>query len=330
MGEAVIVSAARGAAAGDGSVSAGYRGLAEHGDGAIVTLRERLDTYEQLMRLDKPIGILLLLWPTLWGLWLSSYGFPNPGVFVIFVLGVVLMRSAGCIVNDIADRNFDPLVERTKARPLARRAISVAEAIALAAVLAGLAFVLVLQLNALTIKLSVAALALAVIYPFLKRVFWLPQAWLGVAFGFGIPMAFAAHQNGIPPVAWWLLGAHVFWAIAYDTEYAMVDREDDRRIGLKTSAILFGRHDVHLTMLCHGVFIALMTLIGVRANLGLIYFIGLAIALVLAAFQYPMIHTRTREGCFKAFLQNNLMGAAIFAGIVGDFALQIPTPWIKL
>ncbi len=295
-----------------------------------MTLRERLDTYEQLMRLDKPIGILLLLWPTLWGLWLSSYGMPNPGVFVIFVLGVVLMRSAGCIVNDIADRNYDPLVDRTKDRPLARRAISVTEAIALAAVLAALAFLLVLQLNALTIKLSVAALALAVIYPFLKRVFWLPQAWLGIAFGFGIPMAFAAHQKGIPPVAWWLLGAHVFWTIAYDTEYAMVDREDDKRIGIKTSAILFGHLDVALTMLCHALFIALMTVIGVRANLGLAYFGGLALALGLAGYQYLLIRDRTREGCFKAFLHNNWIGAAIFAGIVADFALRIRAPWVAM
>jgi 4-hydroxybenzoate polyprenyltransferase len=295
-----------------------------------VTLRERLDTYEQLMRLDKPIGILLLLWPTLWGLWLSSYGVPNPGVAVIFILGVVLMRSAGCIVNDIADRDFDPQVERTRNRPLARRAISVTEAIVLAAVLAALAFGLVLQLNKLTIQLSFAALALAVIYPFLKRVFWLPQAWLGVAFGFGIPMAFAAHQNGIPPVAWWLLGAHIFWTIAYDTEYAMVDRDDDRRIGMKTSAILFGRMDVPLTMLCQGVFIALMTVIGVRANLGLAYFAGLTAALGLAGYQYLMIRSRSREDCFRAFLHNNWIGAAIFVGIVADFALRVPAPWVKL
>ncbi|MCC6532043.1 MAG: 4-hydroxybenzoate octaprenyltransferase [Burkholderiales bacterium] len=295
-----------------------------------MTLSQRLDTYERLMRLDKPIGILLLLWPTLWGLWLSSYGLPNPGVFVIFVLGVVLMRSAGCIVNDIADRDFDPQVERTRTRPLAARAISVAEAITLALLLAGLAFLLVLQLNRLTIQLSVAGLALAVIYPFLKRFFWLPQAWLGVAFGFGIPMAFAAHQNAVPPIAWWLLGVHVFWTIAYDTEYAMVDRDDDLRIGIKTSAILFGRHDVALTMLCHGLFIAGMMLIGYRANLGLGYFLGIGAAGMLAAAQYFMIRSRSREGCFKAFLHNNWMGAAIFAGIAADFALRIPMPWVQL
>lgn len=294
-----------------------------------VTLRARLDLYEQLMRLDKPIGILLLLWPTLWGLWLSSYGFPNPAVFVIFVLGVALMRSAGCIVNDIADRNFDPQVERTKDRPLARRAISVAEAIALACVLFGLAFVLVLQVNRLTIQLAFIALALAVIYPFLKRVFWLPQAWLGIAFGFGIPMAFAAHQNAIPPVAWWLLGVHVFWTIAYDTQYAMVDRNDDVRIGIKTSAILFGDKDVFFTMLCHALFLAGMTAIGVQVNMGAMYFGGILAAAVLAVQQYFILRPRTREASFKAFLHNNWIGAAIFAGIVADFALRIPAPWMR-
>jgi 4-hydroxybenzoate polyprenyltransferase len=294
-----------------------------------VTLRERLDIYEQLMRLDKPIGILLLLWPTLWGLWLSSYGFPDPGVLLIFLLGVVLMRSAGCIVNDIADRNFDPEVERTANRPLARRAIPVKEAIALAAVLGLLAFGLVLQLNRLTVLLSFVALALAVIYPFLKRVFWLPQAWLGIAFGFGIPMTFAAHQNAIPAVAWWLLAANVFWTIAYDTAYAMVDRNDDVRIGIKTSAILFGRRDVFFTMLCHGVFLAMMAWIGWRFNLGLMYFAGIAAAGVLAVRQYYILRPRTREASFKAFLHNNWLGAAIFAGIVADFALRIPTPWLR-
>lgn len=296
----------------------------------IVTLRERLDIYEQLMRLDKPIGILLLLWPTLWGLWLSSYGYPNPGILVIFVLGVVLMRSAGCTVNDIADRNFDPQVERTRERPLARRAIPVAEAIALAAVLFLLAFALVLQLNRLTIQLALVALALAVIYPFLKRVFWLPQAWLGIAFGFGIPMAFAAHQNAIPPVAWWLLGANVFWTIAYDTEYAMVDRNDDVRIGMKTSAILFGERDVFFTMLCQALFLGAMLWIGVRFNLGTMYFLGIAAAAALAVRQYFILRPRTRETSFKAFLHNNWIGAAIFAGIVADFALRIPAPWIRV
>jgi 4-hydroxybenzoate polyprenyltransferase len=294
-----------------------------------MTLKERLNVYEQLMRLDKPIGILLLLWPTLWGLWLSSYGNPDPGVLLIFVMGVVLMRSAGCIVNDIADRDYDPLVERTKDRPLARRAIAVKEAIALAAALTGIAFVLVLFLNKLTIQLAVVAFVLAVVYPFLKRFFWLPQAWLGIAFGFGIPMAFAAHHDKVPPIAWWLLAANVLWTIAYDTEYAMVDREDDRRIGIKTSAILFGHLDVALTMLFQTLFIVLLAVIGVRAHLGVGYFIGVAVAAVLASFQYALIRDRTRAGCFKAFLQNNWVGAAVFAGIVADFMLRIPAPWTR-
>ncbi|RPI44135.1 MAG: 4-hydroxybenzoate octaprenyltransferase, partial [Betaproteobacteria bacterium] len=275
-------------------------------------------------------GILLLLWPTLWGVWISSHGTPRVDVLLIFVLGVVLMRSAGCIVNDFADRNFDPQVERTRTRPLAIRAISVAEALTLAALLAGLAFLLVLQLNALTVRMSFVALALAVVYPFLKRFFWLPQAWLGAAFGFGIPMAFAAHLEAIPPIAWWLFAAHVFWTIAYDTEYAMVDRDDDIRIGLKTSAILFGRWDVALTMLCHALFLLGMAAIGYRANLGIGYFLGIAVAAVLAAAQYFMIRARTRDGCFKAFLHNNWIGAAIFAGIVLDFILRVPMPWPSL
>ena len=294
-----------------------------------MTLKERLDVYEQLMRLDRPIGILLLLWPTLWGLWISSYGHPDPVVFIVFLLGVILMRSAGCIVNDIADRDFDPQVERTKDRPLARRAISVKEAIALAAVLAAIAFLLVLQLNLLVVELAVIALALAVIYPFLKRFFWLPQAWLGIAFGFGIPMAFAAHHDWVPSIAWWLLAANVLWTIAYDTEYAMVDRDDDRRIGIKTSAILFGNRDVAITMLCLALFLALMAVIGVRARLGVGYFCGIAVASVLAAYQYTLIRDRTREGCFKAFLHNNWLGGALFVGIIAEFLWRIPAPWAR-
>jgi 4-hydroxybenzoate polyprenyltransferase len=288
-----------------------------------VTLKERLDIYERLMRLDKPIGILLLLWPTLWGLWLSSYGIPNPVVLLVFIMGVLLMRSAGCIVNDVADRNFDPHVERTQDRPLARRLIPVTEALALAAFLALLAFGLVLQLNALTVKLAIGALALAVIYPFLKRFFWMPQAWLGIAFGFGIPMAFAAHQNAIPTAAWVLLAANVFWTIAYDTEYAMVDRDDDRRLGMKTSAILFGRMDVTFTMLCHAIFVAMMAGIGVWARLGVFYFVGVLAAAALAVWQYRMIRDRDQARCFQAFLHNNWIGAALFAGIVLDFAFKI-------
>src|SRR5450759_2351460 len=289
-----------------------------------MTIKERIDVYEKLMRLDKPIGILLLLWPTLWGLWLSSYGHPNPAIVVIFILGVVLMRSAGCIVNDFADRNFDPHVERTKDRPLAARLISPLEALLLAGGLILLAFLLVLQLNALTIKLSLIACLLAVIYPFLKRLFWLPQAWLGIAFGFGIPMAFAAHHGFVAPLAWIMVVANIFWAIAYDTEYGMVDRDDDVKLGLKSSAILFGCFDVIGVMVCHALFLSIMMYVGYRALLGVFYFVGLVIAACLAGYQYLLIHERQRERCFRAFLNNNWLGAAIYAGIVADFLLRIP------
>ncbi len=289
-----------------------------------MTLKERLDIYEKLMRLDKPIGILLLLWPTLWGLWLSSVGSPNPWVTAIFVLGVALMRSAGCIVNDFADREFDRHVERTKGRPLAAQLISPLEALLVAGILALLAFLLVLQLNWLTIKLSGVALALAVIYPFLKRFFWMPQAWLGVAFGFGIPMAFAAHQNHIVPLAWVLVLANVFWAIAYDTEYAMVDRDDDLKLGLNSSAILFGRFDVAGVMICQALFLMCMVYVGVKAQCGVGYFSGLVVAACVAAYQYLLIRERRREGCFSAFMLNNFVGAAVWAGIIAEFWWRIP------
>lgn len=289
-----------------------------------MTIKERLDVYENLMRLDKPIGILLLLWPTLWGLWLSSYGHPNPAIVAIFVLGVVLMRSAGCVVNDFADRDFDPHVERTKNRPLAAKLISPLEALLVAGVLILLAFLLVLQLNTLTIELSVVACLLAVVYPFLKRYFWLPQAWLGIAFGFGIPMAFAAHQEFVAPLAWAMLAANVFWAIAYDTEYGMVDRDDDVKLGLKSSAILFGSFDVFGVMVCHALFLSIMLYVGYQARLGAFYFVGVATAVCLAGYQYRLIRRRQRDRCFKAFLGNNLIGAAIFAGILADSLLRIP------
>ncbi len=289
-----------------------------------MTLTERLDVYEKLMRLDKPIGILLLLWPTLWGVWLSSYGAPNPWVTAIFVLGVVLMRSAGCIVNDIADRSFDLHVERTRDRPLASGKIRAGEALMLTGLLMALALGLVLQLNALTVKLSVVAALLAVTYPYLKRFFWFPQAYLGVAFGFGIPMAFAAHGNHVVPIAWTLVVANIFWAMAYDTEYAMVDRDDDLKLGLKSTAILFGRFDVLGVMVCHALFLATMLYVGYRARLGAGYLSGVLVAAAFVAYQYSLVSSRTREGCFRAFLHNNLVGAAIFVGIVVDFILRIP------
>ncbi len=286
------------------------------------TLRERLDLYERLMRLDKPIGILLLLWPTYWALWFSALGRPNWIVVWIFTLGTVLMRSAGCVVNDLADRNFDPHVERTKARPIAAGKVSTKEALLLAAVLALCAFILILPLRSwFIIGLSVAALFLAITYPFTKRFFAVPQAYLGVAFGFGIPMAYAAHLDMIPMVAWWLLLANVFWAMAYDTEYAMVDRADDLRIGIKTSAITFGRFDVAAVMLCYTITFALIAYVGWQLHLGTFFYAGLAVAVALAGYHFTLIRERDPAKCFKAFLHNNWIGASIFAGIAFDFLL---------
>jgi 4-hydroxybenzoate polyprenyltransferase len=290
-----------------------------------VTLLERLNAYEKLIRLDKPIGILLLLWPTLWALWLSSRGRPSLGIVWIFILGTVLMRSAGCAINDFADRNFDGHVARTRERPLAAGLIKPWEALVVAAVLTLAAFALVLQLNMQTVILSVAALFIAATYPFTKRFFALPQAYLGIAFGFGIPMAFAAQTGRLPAVAWLLLIANVFWAVAYDTEYAMVDREDDRKIGIKTSAITFGRHDVTAVMICHALSLLILAWIGWRYALGIYFFAGLLMAAGLAATHYPMIRDRDPESCFRAFRHNNWIGAMVFAGLVASF--RLPTPF---
>ena len=288
-----------------------------------MTLVERLDAYERLMRLDKPIGTLLLLWPALWGLWLAAYGVPDMAVLLVFMTGTVLTRSAGCAVNDFADRDFDRHVERTKDRPLAAGLIRPWEALAVAAVLFACAFALVLFLNRLTVMLAFVALALTVTYPFLKRGFSFPQAWLGVAFGFSIPMAYAAHHGKVAPVAWVLLAANVFWAIAYDTEYAMVDREDDRRLGLKSSAILLGRFDVAGVVASHVVFLALMIAVGVWLAMGPAYYAGLAVAAALIGYQYRLIAGRERAACFKAFLNNNWVGLAIFAGIFADLTWRV-------
>ncbi len=287
-----------------------------------LSFRERIDAYEKLMRLDKPIGILLLLWPTLWAVWVSSHGRPNWLVLWVFVIGTALMRSAGCAVNDVADRNFDPHVERTRNRPVAAGLVRPAEALLLAAALALGAFVLVLWLNRLTILLALAAAFLAASYPFTKRFLPLPQAYLGIAFGFGIPMAFAAHNDYVPPLAWAMLAANVFWTLAYDTEYAMVDRDDDLKLGIKSSAITFGRYDVAAVMACHGIFLAAMAGIGAWLKMGPLYYLGLAAALGLVAYQFTLIRGRDRGRCFKAFLHNNWVGAAVFAGIALDYLLR--------
>ncbi|MBU0603208.1 MAG: 4-hydroxybenzoate octaprenyltransferase [Gammaproteobacteria bacterium] len=287
-----------------------------------MNLLGRLNAYERLMRLDKPIGILLLAWPTLWALWVSAGGKPSPFMVWIFMLGTVLMRSAGCVINDYADRNFDGHVERTRSRPLATGEVGTREALLLAGGLALAAFVLILPLHPLVIQLSFGALFLAAAYPFTKRFFAIPQAWLGVAFGFGIPMAYAAQLFAVPMQAWLLLAANVFWAIAYDTEYALVDREDDLKIGIRTSAITFGRFDVAAVMACYAIAIALLALYGRIENLGIFYYGGLTVAACIAAYHYTLIRERDRARCFRAFLHNNWLGAAVFAGIVLDFALR--------
>ena len=288
-----------------------------------MTLVERMNAYERLMRLDKPIGILLLLWPALWGLWLAAYRVPDLDLLLIFVTGTVLVRSAGCVVNDFADRDFDPHVKRTRDRPLAAGLVKPGEALALAGVLFALAFALVLQTNRLTVMLSVVAVALTVIYPFLKRGFSFPQAWLGIAFGFSIPMAYAAQYGKLVPVAWVLMSANMFWAIAYDTEYAMVDRDDDVRLGLKSSAILLGRHDVTGIVASHALFLMLMAIVGWWQFLGMLYYVGLLVAAGLVYYQYRLIRTRDRDACFKAFLNNNWIGCAIFIGLAADLYFRI-------
>jgi 4-hydroxybenzoate polyprenyltransferase len=288
-----------------------------------MTLLERLSLYEKLMRLDRPIGILLLLWPTLWALWIASAGNPHWIILWIFIVGTVLMRSAGCVINDYADRDFDPHVERTQHRPLATGHVSTREALLLAATLSLLAFLLILRLNKLTIMLSFGALFLAASYPFTKRFFAIPQAYLGIAFGFGIPMAFAAETGSVPWFAWVMLIANIFWAVAYDTEYAMVDREDDLKIGIKTSAITFGHHDVRAVMVAYAVALALLGWVGIHLRMGLFYYAGLLAAAGVALYHYRLIRQRERAKCFKAFLHNNWLGAAIFLGIVLDYLIPI-------
>ncbi len=284
-----------------------------------MSIADRITTYAQLMRLNKPIGILLLLWPMLWGLWFAAQGMPDGQILVIFILGTILMRSAGCVINDFADRKIDPHVERTKDRPMAAGRVSSTEALLLSAGLSVCAFLLILPLNQLTILLSVPALFLAGTYPFTKRFFAMPQAYLGIAFSFGIPMAFAAQTNSLPPIVWILMLANLFWVIAYDTEYAMVDKPDDLKIGIKTSAITFGRFDVLGVMISHLCFLALMVTIGQLQQMNWIYYAGLVSAATLIIYQFSLIRHRDRTLCFKAFLHNNWVGMVIFTAIALDF-----------
>lgn len=283
---------------------------------------QRLALYAKLVRLDKPIGILLLLWPTLWALWMASNGVPSVQHLLIFILGTVLMRSAGCAMNDWADRDFDKHVKRTAERPLTSGKIHHWEALLVAGVLSALAFLLILPLNGLTKQLSVVALFVAGSYPFFKRFFAIPQAYLGIAFGFGIPMSYAAVQGQVPLLAWLMLFGNVCWAVAYDTAYAMVDRDDDLKLGLRTSAITFGRFDVAAIMLCYGGLFAVMAWVAVQLQLAWPFWLGWGAALGCAGYHYTLIKDRERMACFKAFLHNNWLGACLFAGVVGAYGVR--------
>jgi len=282
---------------------------------------KRINAYERLLRLDKPVGTLLLLWPTLWAVWIASRGRPTLDILLIFITGTFLMRSAGCALNDWADRDIDGRVARTRDRPLAAREIEPKEALALAAVLAAVAFCLVLFLNPFAIVLSFAALAIAGAYPFAKRYVPLPQLGLSIAFSCGIPMAFAAVRNALPWECWALFAANACYAFAYDTEYAMVDRDDDLKIGIQTSAITLGRHDVAAVMASYILMVAILVWIGVVLGLGWAFFAGLAVAAAMMLYHYTLIRARSREGCFRAFRHNNWVGLAIFAGIVFSYPL---------
>ena len=281
----------------------------------------RVADYLDLIRWNRPAGSYLLLWPTLAALWIAAHGFPGWHLLAVFVLGTFLMRSAGCAVNDVADREFDRHVKRTAQRPVTTGVIGVPAALAFGAVLALAAFALVLTTNAAAIAWSFAALAVSIAYPYTKRFFSMPQAVLGVAFSFGIPMAFAAVRGEVPPLAWALLLGNLFWVLAYDTEYAMVDRDDDLRIGIRTSAITFGRFDVAAVMASYAAFLAIWAAIGMRLGLGAAYFAGLAVAAAIAAWHGTLIRDRSRDGCFRAFRLNHWLGFAVFVGVVADSVL---------
>nr|VFK59325.1 MAG: 4-hydroxybenzoate polyprenyltransferase [Candidatus Kentron sp. TUN]VFK63124.1 MAG: 4-hydroxybenzoate polyprenyltransferase [Candidatus Kentron sp. TUN]VFK67905.1 MAG: 4-hydroxybenzoate polyprenyltransferase [Candidatus Kentron sp. TUN] len=277
--------------------------------------KDRMIQYALLMRLHRPIGIMLLSWPTLWSLWIASEGNPQPLVATVFILGIIVMRSAGCIINDFADRKFDPHVERTRNRPIATGKVSSAEALLLFALLCVMAFGLVLMLNTLTILLSFVGVLLAASYPFMKRFTYLPQVHLGIAFGWAAPMAFAAQTNTIPSLAWLLTTAIVLWVVAHDTIYAMVDRPDDIRIGIKSTAILFGNADQIMITSIQAAVILVFIIIGEKLGLGMYYYLGLATAAALGLYQQRLIRTRQPQQYFRAFLNNNWFGAAIFMGI---------------
>jgi len=281
----------------------------------------RLALYLDLIRWNRPAGWLLLLWPTLAALWLAARGFPGWHLVIVLTLGTILMRSAGCCINDVADREFDRHVKRTAQRPVTRGALAPSEALAVGAVLAALAFVLVLTTNALTITWSFAALGIALAYPYAKRLVAMPQAVLGVAFSFGIPITYAATRNEVPAEAWWLLAGNLFWVLAYDTEYAMVDRDDDLHIGIQTSALTLGRFDVVGVMAFYAVYLLAWAWLGAGAGLGWPYALGLGVAAGQVVWHYGLIRDRSRDGCFRAFRLNHWVGFAVFAGTAADFFL---------
>jgi 4-hydroxybenzoate polyprenyltransferase len=284
----------------------------------------RLALYLDLIRWSRPAGTYLLLWPTLAALWIAAGGFPGWHLLIVFVLGTFLMRSAGCAVNDVADRDFDRHVKRTAQRPVTRGAIAPKEALGLGAGLALAAFALVLTTNAVTIAWSFAALAVTIFYPFTKRFFAMPQAVLGVAFSFGIPMAFAAVQGAVPALAWWLLVGNLFWVLAYDTEYAMVDRDDDLKIGMRTSAITLGRFDVAGVMAFYAAYLAIWAALGAQLGLRWPFFAGIAGGAAIAAWHFTLIRDRSRDGCFRAFRLNHWLGFTVLAGVVAAYALTTP------
>ncbi len=289
-----------------------------------LTWRQRIDAYERLVRLDKPIGILLLLWPTLTALWLATSGMPLLTLVIVFTVGTILMRSAGCALNDWADRDFDPHVKRTSDRPLASGEIEAWEALVVAAVLAAVAFLIVAYgTNLATVRLSTLALLIAAAYPFTKRFLAIPQAFLGIAFSFGIPMAFTAANGFVPWLGWMLFAANLLWVIAYDTEYAMVDRDDDLRLNLRTSAITFGRYDVAAVAVCYALYFAGLAWFAVIRFLGPIFWTGFALAVLLAVYHLWLIRTRERARCFRAFLSNHWLGFAVFAGVALDYAIRM-------
>ncbi len=287
-----------------------------------MTVNSKLGLYARLVRLDKPIGTLLLLWPTLTALWIATDGQPSLLLFGIFVLGTLLTRSAGCAINDVVDRDFDGHVKRTADRVVASGALPSIEAVAVAVVLLALAALLLVPLNALTFWLAVVGVIVAGTYPFFKRFFPLPQAWLAIAFSFGIPMAFAAALGEVPAIGWWLFAANLFWVVAYDTEYAMVDRDDDMRIGVRSSAILFGRADVAAVMFCYGIYLSLLLVVGAAIHARWPFYLGWAAALACVVYHYLLIRNRARANCFRAFRHNQWVGLAVFAGVALNYALR--------